>query len=51
MYNNKSKSAWTPPVLQSIEMVATSTKAVQSNESIGNCTGPAQSTAPPGCGS
>lgn len=51
MLDKKSKTAWTLPVLESIEMLATSTKVRARNESDGNCTGPAQSSSPPGCGS
>jgi hypothetical protein len=51
MFNNKSKSAWTPPVLELIEMAVTSAKIVDSSEMNMNCTGPANSSSPPGCGS
>ena len=51
MFNDETKAAWTPPVLESIEMIATWTKEVANTEAAMNCTGPAQSSSPPGCGS
>lgn len=45
------KAPWLPPVLESLEIADTAAKMIEPNESNMNCSGPANSTAPPGCGS